>query len=109
MLCPTAAEGRIEPSDGTLMCSYHGWRFNGEGRCTDIPQSVDAKANATACASPRSCAIARPIKVLYWKGGNCQTLMAGYACRACTCKYFNFWPANARRLSQADSYVLITP
>ena len=58
------AEGRIEPSDGTLMCSYHGWRFQGDGRCSDIPQALDAKANATACASQRSCATARPAKVV---------------------------------------------
>ena len=58
------AEGRREPSDGTLMCSYHGWRFNGEGKCTDIPQSLDAKANAAACNNPRSCATARPTKVV---------------------------------------------
>lgn len=57
-----SAEGRIEPSDGTLMCSYHGWRFSGDGQCTDVPQSVDAKANAAACASPRSCAVSRPLK-----------------------------------------------
>ena len=24
--------------DGTLLCSYHGWRFDGEGACTAIPQ-----------------------------------------------------------------------
>ncbi|EIE25095.1 Rieske-domain-containing protein, partial [Coccomyxa subellipsoidea C-169] len=57
------SEGRIEPSDGTLMCSYHGWRFSGEGKCTDIPQSLDAKANAAARSNPRSCAIPRPTKV----------------------------------------------
>ena len=57
------AEGRIEPSDGTLMCSYHGWRFGGDGRCSDIPQALDKKANAIACANQRSCAIARPTKV----------------------------------------------
>ncbi|KAK9908986.1 hypothetical protein WJX75_005595 [Coccomyxa subellipsoidea] len=61
------SEGRIEPSDGTLMCSYHGWRFNGEGACTDIPQSLDAKANAAACSNPRSCAISHPTKVLQGK------------------------------------------
>ncbi|KAK9908684.1 hypothetical protein WJX75_001402 [Coccomyxa subellipsoidea] len=60
-------EGRIEPSDGTLMCSYHGWRFDGEGKCTDIPQSLDPKANAAACSNPRSCAISRPTKVLQGK------------------------------------------
>ena len=26
------SEGRIEPSDGTLQCSYHGWRFDSGGR-----------------------------------------------------------------------------
>ena len=57
------AEGRIEPSDGTLMCSYHGWRFDGDGRCTDVPQSLDAKANAAACASQRSCATSHPTQV----------------------------------------------
>lgn len=31
------SEGRIE-ADGTLQCSYHGWRFDSSGRCTDIPQ-----------------------------------------------------------------------
>eukprot|EP00439_Symbiodinium_sp_Y106_P023783 s1101_g2.t3 len=43
--CPHRAvplsEGRIE-KDGTLMCSYHGWRFNGEGKVTAIPQATEA-------------------------------------------------------------------
>ena len=56
------SEGRIH-SDGTLMCSYHGWRFQGDGACVDIPQSLDAKADATARASPRSCIKAHPVKV----------------------------------------------
>ena len=33
------SEGRIE-SDGTLLCAYHAWRFNGEGNCVSIPQSL---------------------------------------------------------------------
>ena len=57
------AEGRIEPSDGTLMCSYHGWRFQGDGKCTLVPQALDEKANAAACASSRSCASSRPTQV----------------------------------------------
>jgi phenylpropionate dioxygenase-like ring-hydroxylating dioxygenase large terminal subunit len=32
------SEGRIT-SDGQLECPYHGWCFNGEGRCTHIPQA----------------------------------------------------------------------
>jgi len=54
------AEGRIEPSDGTLMCSYHGWRFAGDGACTSIPQAADQRAEAAALASPRSCALVHP-------------------------------------------------
>lgn len=64
------AEGRIEPSDGTLMCSYHGWRFKFDGKCIDIPQALDEKANATACSNQRSCAIARPTKVSWLPSSN---------------------------------------
>ena len=54
--------------DGTLHCSYHGWRFDASGRCTHIPQ-VSGKAAATACASQNSCvasypAQARPDRVI---------------------------------------------
>ena len=59
-----SAEGRIEESDGSLMCSYHGWRFNGEGACTRIPQALDPKAEATACSSGRACAAAFPTQVM---------------------------------------------
>ena len=54
------SEGRIEPSDGTLMCSYHGWRFAGDGACIGIPQAPDARAEAAALASPRSCVTMHP-------------------------------------------------
>ncbi|KAK9843752.1 hypothetical protein WJX81_004916 [Elliptochloris bilobata] len=57
------SEGRIEPSDGTLMCSYHGWRFAGDGTCVGIPQAADARAEAAALASPRSCAVTYPTQV----------------------------------------------
>lgn len=46
-----------------LMCSYHGWQFNGAGKCTSVPQIEDPKAHATACASPRNCVRAFPVKV----------------------------------------------
>ena len=45
------------------MCSYHGWRFQGDGKCTDIPQALDENAKAAACSSPKSCASARPTQV----------------------------------------------
>ena len=50
-------EGRVE--EGTLHCSYHGWRFDAGGRCTHIPQ-VSGKAAATACASQKSCVASFP-------------------------------------------------
>jgi nitrite reductase/ring-hydroxylating ferredoxin subunit len=39
-----------------------GWRFDGDGRCARIPQALDSKAEATARASPRSCARAYPAR-----------------------------------------------
>eukprot|EP00879_Flechtneria_rotunda_P007034 GHRR01007384.1.p1 GENE.GHRR01007384.1~~GHRR01007384.1.p1 ORF type:complete len:451 (+),score=111.23 GHRR01007384.1:101-1453(+) len=58
------SEGRLE-SDGTLQCSYHGWRFNSSGRCTEIPQAIDDKAKAVACSSSRSSVITYPVKEAY--------------------------------------------
>ncbi|MEW5314209.1 MAG: hypothetical protein WDW38_005723 [Sanguina aurantia] len=56
------SEGRLE-ADGTLQCSYHGWRFQGDGKCTAVPQSIDPRAEATALTSSRSCAKAYPTSV----------------------------------------------
>eukprot|EP00877_Chromochloris_zofingiensis_P009253 jgi/Chrzof1/4581/Cz14g19030.t1_PAO3[v5.2] len=56
------SEGRIH-SDGTLMCSYHGWTFNADGNCTNIPQISDPKALATACSSSRACVKKYPTQV----------------------------------------------
>ncbi|MFM7455251.1 MAG: Rieske 2Fe-2S domain-containing protein, partial [Vulcanococcus sp.] len=42
------SEGRLNGA-GELECPYHGWTFNGEGRCTAIPQ-----AQAGSRISPRS-------------------------------------------------------
>ncbi|EIE23405.1 ISP domain-containing protein [Coccomyxa subellipsoidea C-169] len=73
------SEGRIEPSDGTLMCSYHGWRFRGDGACTRIPQALDARAEDTACSSGRSCAAVHPTQVsqgYVWVWGDCSASAA---------------------------------
>jgi nitrite reductase/ring-hydroxylating ferredoxin subunit len=63
--CPHRAaplsEGKIW-EDGTLMCSYHGWRFQGGGACVRVPQAASPFAEQTACASQRSCASAHPVK-----------------------------------------------
>ncbi|MFB2836406.1 Rieske 2Fe-2S domain-containing protein [Floridanema evergladense] len=33
------SEGKVDEKTGNLMCSYHGWQFDGEGICTHIPQA----------------------------------------------------------------------
>ncbi|CAJ1370445.1 unnamed protein product [Effrenium voratum] len=55
------SEGRVE-KDGTLLCSYHGWRFNGEGKATEIPQAMKA-SKERLLENPRACAAARPAQV----------------------------------------------
>jgi phenylpropionate dioxygenase-like ring-hydroxylating dioxygenase large terminal subunit len=57
------SEGRVEP-DGTLMCAYHGWRFDADGKCVSIPQSIDKETEAKHCANSKSCAIAYPTQEL---------------------------------------------
>lgn len=53
------SEGRVE-ADGTLLCAYHAWRFNGEGACVKIPQCETPEKEARACANPKSRAIVFP-------------------------------------------------
>ena len=54
------SEGRVA-EDGTLQCSYHGWRFNGCGACASVPQDPQ-RAGAAAVRSPRSRAVAFPTR-----------------------------------------------
>ena len=56
------SEGRVE-NDGTLLCAYHGWRFNSEGKCVSIPQSKDKETEAKHCANSKSCAKVYPTQV----------------------------------------------
>lgn len=46
--------GSINHEVGTLICRYHGWCFDSEGKCIKIPMSTDEKAEKTACESLRS-------------------------------------------------------
>jgi phenylpropionate dioxygenase-like ring-hydroxylating dioxygenase large terminal subunit len=60
--------------DGTLACSYHGWRFEGSGACKAIPQAASAAAETTAAGTRRACAVGWPIQeqqgmVLIWGEG----------------------------------------
>ncbi|KAK9793004.1 hypothetical protein WJX73_007911 [Symbiochloris irregularis] len=65
-LCPhrlaPLSEGRLE-TDGTLTCAYHGWRFDGSGQCTYIPQINEDRAQNNACSNQRSCVKSFPTQV----------------------------------------------
>lgn len=56
------SEGRIE-ADGTLACAYHGWRFDGEGKCTTLPQTLGAAELDKAISNKKSCAQSYPVQV----------------------------------------------
>ena len=49
--------GRVQ-RDGTLQCAYHGWRFDGGGRCTAVP----ARSETPAAAPSARDAEARPVQ-----------------------------------------------
>ena len=53
------SEGRVE-DDGTLLCAYHAWRFDGDGKCTGMPQASSKEEEDRVRANPRSCAFTRP-------------------------------------------------
>ena len=48
-------EGRVE-ADGTLLCAYPAWRFDGAGKCTSIPQAKNAAVEANHRAHEKACA-----------------------------------------------------
>lgn len=56
------SEGRIE-DDGSLFCSYHGWRFNGEGKTVDIPQIEESELKKIQ-ANPKSNCNSFPVQVI---------------------------------------------
>lgn len=53
------SEGRVE-ADGTLLCAYHAWRFDGDGKCTSMPQASTKSEEERIKANVRSCAFTRP-------------------------------------------------
>jgi len=58
------SEGRVE-SDGTLLCAYHAWRFDSQGNCVSIPQSIDKQTETKHCSNPKSCAVVYPTQELH--------------------------------------------
>eukprot|EP00977_Amphora_coffeiformis_P028036 scaffold34685_cov183-Amphora_coffeaeformis.AAC.16 len=58
------SEGRIE-DDGTLLCSYHAWRFDGSGNCVSVPQLNEANSLLESIRSnPKTQCNAFPTKVI---------------------------------------------
>ena len=55
--------------DGTLACGYHGWRFDGGGRCVHIPSLVEGRRIAAGCGVPALPCVERCGYVWVWTGG----------------------------------------
>lgn len=58
------SEGRLNAS-GELECPYHGWTFNGDGRCTAIPQAASGTNPSERRSQCRSYATAEGQGLLF--------------------------------------------
>lgn len=58
------SEGRVEPETGCLQCAYHGWEFDDQGKCKQIP-SADIETCERACKMPSSQALRYPAEVAF--------------------------------------------
>ncbi|MFT4174824.1 MAG: aromatic ring-hydroxylating dioxygenase subunit alpha [Rhodocyclaceae bacterium] len=47
------SKGYVEGNN--IVCGYHGWQFNGAGRCVRIPQAPDTQIPSGACVSAYRC------------------------------------------------------
>ena len=56
------SEGRVE-DDGSLTCSYHAWRFNGEGETIHIPQ-ISENELETIKSNPKSNCNSFPVQIV---------------------------------------------
>jgi phenylpropionate dioxygenase-like ring-hydroxylating dioxygenase large terminal subunit len=59
-------------ANGTLLCAYHAWQFDGDGKCVSIPQSRTLEKEAALKASPKACVRSYPTQVaqgLIWCWG----------------------------------------
>jgi pheophorbide a oxygenase len=63
------SQGRVQAEEGgrpaSLVCSYHGWRFGGDGRPVCIPQATHdgGAVEKAALASPRACVKSFPTRL----------------------------------------------
>jgi len=65
------SEGRLN-SQGQLECPYHGWSFDGEGRCTTIPQADGASLATSQRSSCRAYATAEAQGLLFVFAGQAE-------------------------------------
>lgn len=93
------SEGRIEQSNGTLMCSFHGWCFDGEGNCTNIPTCghIDEQAERNACSSSKAQVPSYPTQEkegLLWVWGEtgAQAFIHAFATPTCHNELFASFP-----------------
>lgn len=54
------SEGRVDEQSGHLMCSYHGWQFDAQGKCQSVPQ---AEADFQPQQQAHLCATVLPTQV----------------------------------------------
>ncbi|MBD2446831.1 Rieske 2Fe-2S domain-containing protein [Nostoc sp. FACHB-152] len=54
------SEGRIDDKTGNLMCSYHGWQFDEQGICTQIPQAENPEL--VSKNRDNLCTVALPVR-----------------------------------------------
>ena len=57
------SEGRVE-DDGTLLCSYHAWKFDGTGKCVSVPQVESIDELTRIKNNPKTNCNAFPTKVI---------------------------------------------
>ena len=49
-------------ADGRLMCSYHGWKFDGSGACSSVPQASSKENEEMICKNAKACAKSYPTR-----------------------------------------------
>jgi phenylpropionate dioxygenase-like ring-hydroxylating dioxygenase large terminal subunit len=54
--------------DGTLACAYHGWQFDGSGRCVHIPSLVEGRPVPRGCGVPAYPCVEQDGYVWVWTG-----------------------------------------
>lgn len=110
------SEGRVE-NDGTLLCSYHAWRFDGEGECVAVPQVESEDELARIKSNPKTNCNSFPTKVIngvlfVWPSSDenavLESELTPVACRPAEEENERLWegPWNFRELPYGADYFL---